>query len=470
MGSGLTGKINGTPIPQIGGYPTDGFVAELNTNGSRLLYSGYLGGTESDAVLGIAVEPVSGAAYVTGYTYSTNFPFTATAYSKKLGCPNTLYFNANAFVAEIAPGGTNLTYSTYFGGTNFDGGRAIAFNNGTVFVAGQTASTNFPTANYIHQLIGTNLVDGHFLTGSNATSLLFSDAFVAAFTNSPATGLGLQYSTLLSGAFSDIAYGIAADALGNAYVAGSTTSSNFPSLNTVGTNLLTSYVLTNTISYAATNGFLTQIKWNGTNAVIGYSALFGGYGVDVATAVALDPNNNAFVTGYASSTNFPVTRANIYGSLRATNAGGSDAFVIAFNATASGLLYSTYLGGSANDYGYGIAVDSASSAYVVGQTLSTNFPIFNARQKNLNGTNDAFLAKISLASPQLSGSLAGTNFLVTVPPVGDLNPNNFSLETSTNLLVSTNWVVISNAPAWINGTNIFTFNHTNAARFFRFHQ
>lgn len=469
-GSGLSTNISGVPVPRIAVYPTDAFMAELNTNGSRLLYSGYLGGTEADGIMGIAVEPISGTAFVTGYTYSTNFPVTASAYSKKLSCPNSLFYNANAFVAEIAPGGTNLNYSTYFGGTNFDGGRAIAFNNGTVFVAGQTASTNFPAVNYIHQFSGTNLVDGHFLNGSNVTTILFNDAFVAAFTNSPTTGLGLQYSTLLGGAFSDIAYGIAADALGNAYVVGSTTSSNFPSLNTVGTNLLTSYVLTNTVSYAATNGFLTQIQWNGTNAVIGYSALFGGYGVDVATAVALDPNKDAFVTGYASSTNFPVTMANIYGSLRSTNSGGSDVFVIAFNPNASGLLYSTYFGGAANDYGYGIAVDSASSAYVVGQTLSTNFPIFNARQKIMNGTNDAFLAKIILASPLLSASLSGTNFLVTVPPVGDLNSGNFSLETSTNLLNSTNWVVISNAPAVINGTNIFTFAPTNPARFFRFHQ
>ena len=464
--------IHGSMDAKLKTYPSDAIVAELAPGGSNLIYSTYLGGENYEAAYGIAIDP-SGDAYITGFTYSTNFPGTTNtfAYQPHLGCVNNAFtFQYNAFVTEIAAGGNTLKYSTYLGGTNADGGQAIAYNDNQLFVTGYATSTNFPTAHYIHQSIGTNLVDGHFLNGSNATALLFNDAFVAAFTNASGSNLTLLYSTLLGGAFSDIAYGIAADALGNAYVVGSTTSSNFPSLNTVGTNLLTSYVRTNTYYYPATNGFLTQIQWNGTNASIGYSTLFGGYGVDVATAVALDPNNDAFVTGYASSTNFPVTRANIYGSLRATNAGGSDVFVIAFNPNASGLLYSTYLGGAANDYGYGIAVDSASSAYVVGQTLSTNFPSFNARQKILNGTNDAFLAKIIMASPLLSASLSGTNFLVTVPPVGDLNSGNFSLETSTNLLISTNWVVISNAPAMVNGTNIFTFAPTNPARFFRFHQ
>ncbi len=455
-------NIHGIPDAILNIYPSDAIVAELDAGGSNLIYSTYLGAESYEAAYGIAIDP-AGNAFVTGFTYSTNFPGTAntSAYQPYIGCKNNAFtFHFNAFVTEIAAGGHSLKYSTYLGGTNADSGRAIAYNNHQVFVAGYTTSTNFPNTNAIAGF--------QYLNGSSNTINLSYDAFVAAFTVSD-TNLNLLYSTLLGSTNSDLAYGIAADATGNAYVVGSTSSGNFPSINTIATNLLTSYVRTNTVGVLATNGFVSQVKWNGSNAYLGYSAIFGGIGNDVATAIALDPAGNAFVTGYATSTGFPVTKSSIFGSLRATNSGGSDAFVIAFNSDASALLYSTYLGGEADDFGYGIAVDSAGSACIVGQTFSTSFPTFNARQTTRNGVNDAFLAKITLGSPTLTASLSGTNFLVSLPPVGELNPNPFSLETSTNL-VGTNWVVVTNTPTLINGTNIYKFNPTNLVRFFRFHQ
>ena len=130
----------------------------------------------------------------------------------------------------------------------------------------------------------------------------------------------------------------------------------------------------------ATNVFLAKITnaIGTTNVGIAWSALFGGKGKDIGYGVALDPaGSNVFVTGSASSTNFPIF--NVPGYLRPTNSGKSDAFVIAFNATGSNLLYSTYLGGRKKDYGYGIAVDANGDAYVVGQTFSTNFPTLIAR-------------------------------------------------------------------------------------------
>jgi hypothetical protein len=144
-----------------------------------------------------------------------------------------------------------------------------------------------------------------------------------------------------------------------------------------------------------TNAFLTQITWNGTNAAIGYSAVFGGtnFGIDVGYGVALDPSGDAFVVGATSSTNFPTF--NTPGLLGVTNAGSSDAFVIAFNTNCSAILYSGYFGGSGNDYGYGIAVDSLTNAYITGTTSSPNFPVFNNQgQTSLRGTSDAFLAEI----------------------------------------------------------------------------
>ena len=139
-------------------------MTELDPSGSNLVYSTYLGGSGMDSGLWRLPWTSSGNAYVTGFTYSTNFPVDTNAYRWRrpnvldhLACTNSIYFNANAFIAKIGPGGTNLVYSSYFGGTNFDEGKGIAVdNNGNVYVTGFTASTNFPTTNYVQQWIGTN--------------------------------------------------------------------------------------------------------------------------------------------------------------------------------------------------------------------------------------------------------------------------------------------------------------------------
>src|SRR5208283_1760391 len=192
----------------------------------------------------------------------TNFPVTnAIAYRlagrtntvlDHLACTNSIYFNANAFIAKIGPGGTNLVYSSYFGGTNFDEGKGIAVDNdGNVYVTGFTASTNFPNINSFQSL----------LNGSTNKNSSF-DAFVAKFDS---TGTNLLYSTFLGGTNNDMAYSIAVDTNGAAYVTGWTISTNFP--NTV-TNIagLHSFVATNTsLNVLATNVFLTKIVTVVTN-------------------------------------------------------------------------------------------------------------------------------------------------------------------------------------------------------------
>ena len=419
-------KINGKIDPHLKAYPTDAFVTELDPSGSTLLYSTYIGGNSSDAAYGITLDSDDNA-YLTGFTYSTNFPVTPNGKYQSLQCSNTFYINANAFVSEISTSGPALIYSTYLGGTNFDEGRAIAYNSGKVFVAGYTTSTNFPVTNFLakmdfvytnityktnHDVVTTNVAvwtnyfSGGLLNNSTNKKNSASDAFVTAFDTTVQTDWTLLYSTYLGGTNDDRANGIAADANGNAYVAGYTCSTNFPN-TTFG--LVSSYVFTNNLRYVnATNGFLTQILYNpGTNATIGYSSMFGGKGVDVANGVALDPDGNAYVIGSASSTNFPVTTNNIGGDLSATNhyikkRFKSDVVVIAFNPDASALLYSFYLGGVDNDYGNAIALDQYANAYLVGQTLSTNFPVtsdssnsISALQPHRNGTDDMFMSIIS---------------------------------------------------------------------------
>ena len=466
-------NIHGIADAKLKIYPSDAIVAELSANGSNLIYSTYLGGENYEAAYGIAIDP-AGDAFVTGFTYSTNFPGTTNtfAYQPHIGCTNNAFtYNFNAFITEIAAGGQTLKYSTYFGGTAADSGRAIAYNDNQLFVTGSTSSTNFPN---------TNAIPGYkSLNGSTNQLNTGSDAFVAAFTNNDtsATNLVLLYSTFLGGTNNDGANGIAADASGNAYVVGWTVSTNFPYTNALasfGTNS-PSFVHTNVAGFAfATNAFLTQIKWNGTTASIGFSAMFGGVGLDVANSVALDAAGNIYVVGSASSTNFPVTANNLLGSLRTTNSGGSDVFVTAFKSDGSALLYSTYLGGSADDFGYGIAVDAAGNAYVTGQTLSTNFPSFNARQTTLNGTNDAFLIKILPATPTplLTAGLSGTNVLVSWLPVGEESPALIGLITTTNLLTTNAWPFTTNSPVFTNnnGSYYYKFSPTNPAQFFRLRQ
>jgi hypothetical protein len=484
----IAGKID----PNTGQYPNDAFVAELDASGSNLVYSTYLGGNGYDYAFAIALDAADNA-FITGNTYSTNFPFTPNAFQSRLMCsnsvyPTTAYINANAFVTEISSGGTNLNYSTFLGGTNFDVGRAIAFNNDRLFVAGNTESTNFPTTNYINNVTSQMLIQTNF-SGTNTFVLTNSfngkylnsstnfgdgnfDAFVAAF-SAVGTNVTLLYSTCLGGTNSDFATGIAADTNGNAYVVGTTTSSNFPCAGFG----LPSFTQTNNYYYGyllATNSFLTQVKWDGTNTSIGFSTMFGQLGADLAGGVALDAAGDVFVVGSASSTNFPTTGTNLFGSLTATNAsysgyGYSDVFVTAFAADFSKLLYSTYLGGSGNDFGYGIAVDPAGNAFVVGQTTSVNFPTLNAVQTSLNGTSDMFLAEIlRQAPPSLTAVLSGQNVLVSWPPAGQANTNYVGLQTITNLL-STNWV-FTPLPALINGTNVYAFPPTNPAQFFRLHK
>ncbi len=469
-------KISGTF------YPADAFVAELETNGSKLVYSTYLGGSGFDAAYGIAVDS-SNDTYVTGFTYSTNFPTTPNAFQKTLAVTNwayQAYYNANAFVTEIGAGGTNLVYSSYLGGTNFDEGKGVAVDSSNnVYVTGFTASTNFPVTNAIYQqfvsvmfttnsaptnqVLTTNLFNGYLLNGvTNLTSA--DDAFVAKF--APAC-TSLIYSTLLGGTNSDVANSIAVDGSGNAYVTGWTLSTNFP--NTV-TNIAGLYNgLTNNAAFAfpiITNAFLTQITWSGSNAAIGYSAVFGGtnFGGDVGYGVTVDPSGNAYVVGASSTTNFPAI--NTPGLLGATNAGGSDVFVIVFSNNANGILYSGYLGGSGNDYGYGIAVDSQTNVYITGTTASANFPVFNDQgQTSLRGASDAFLAKIGgtvlmpviTTQPTNQALWVGANATFNVAATGT-PPLSYQWQVQGTNLIWTNLVNVTGQVSGVTNTVLTLFN------------
>jgi hypothetical protein len=285
-------------------------------------------------------------------------------------------------------------------------------------------------------------------------------------------------------------------------VAGWTSITNFPNTTATTTNyaggftnlnyLVINNGLTN-ITYlgynSTTNAFLTKITQAapGSPAQIAYSVVFGGRFMDLANGVAVDAAGNAFVTGATTSTNFPVR--NYLGLLRATNSAawannspGYNAFVTAFNPNCSQVLYSAYLGGAGNDQGFAIAVDAADTAYVAGETdsanfptttASTNFPAFaSARYNVLNGTNDAFLAKILFANyaPKLTITRSqSTNVTLTWPAYTEPEIGAFGVEANTNLTTGA-WVPWTNLPTVSNNTNYLTVPATNSPLFIRLHQ
>jgi Beta-propeller repeat len=488
---GLFPKIKGPLNSGTKSYATDAFVTELNPDGTGLVYSTYLGGSSMDAAYGIALDD-AGNAYVAGYTYSTNFPVTPAAFQKHLACPPTLYINANAFVAEINADGTALNYSTYLGGTNFDEACGITYKNGRVFVAGHTVSYNFPNINGL-----TNISTA---TGPIAKLLKRDNkAFVTAFDNSNVTNLSLLYSAILGGTNYDTATGVAADVNGSAYICGCTTSRNFPNTATNVPGLTNGFIVVKSSLLLVTNGlvtnaFLTRIDFptGATNATIGYSAVFGGSGSDLASGVNVDANNEAFVIGTSRSGGFPTNNTGGFlvqkNKASWPNTNSADVFVIGFNSDCTSLLYSGCLGGKGADSGNAIAADPLGNVYLTGQTASKNFPVTtNALQKTLAGSADMFVVKISATNstpaPQLAiGGIpvaAATGQAKAFRPAShgislkwQMFPANanYGIETSPSLNGG-NWCAVTNRPAYSNGWYNVTLPVTNSGvQFFRLHR
>ena len=345
----ITGETNSPDFPTVNPLqptPRGAFVTKIDPAGSALVYSTYLGGTYLDVGNAIAVDNV-GHAYVAGLARSHDFPTTSGAFQKVCNGGSECAQAGDAFVSKINAAGSAFVYSTFLGGSNIDFSLGIAVDNaGNAYVTGATYSYNFPTKNPLQPHKG-------------------GTSFNAFVTKINPTGSALVYSTYLGGSGpvdGDVAEGIAIDSAGNAYVAGATDSTNFPT--TPGAFQTSCAILT---SYRCGSGFASKINVAGSALV--YSTYLGGRGRDGAYGIAVDRAGSAYVTGGARSSNFPNVNA-----LQKHNAGLSDAFVTRFNAAGSALAYSTYLGGTDNDYGRGIAVDNASNAYVVGSTSSTNFP------------------------------------------------------------------------------------------------
>jgi beta-propeller repeat-containing protein len=328
--------------PNPGGNNDEGdvFVAKINPEGSAFVYSTYLGGGSYDDGLGIAVDE-DGNAYVTGRTGSADFPTKNPMQPELAGG----LFDEDLFVTKLSPDGSALVYSTYLGGgTGQDLGLDLAIDSErNVYVAGITASRDFPTVNPLQ-----------------ATPAGFVDV-IAAKLNSD--GSALIYSTYLGGSDHEQLYGIAVDGSGCLHLAGWTISNDFPTANP----------LQSTHAGGDLDAFVTKISADGSAFV--YSTYLGGADQDRASGITVDAFGAAYVTGITFSTDFPTVIP-----LQPVLSGLNDAFVTKINRNGSALLYSTYLGGTGVEEGEGVAVDSRNNIYVTGWTRSDDFPTLDAVQ------------------------------------------------------------------------------------------
>ncbi|MGH7531585.1 MAG: SBBP repeat-containing protein, partial [Gemmatimonadales bacterium] len=348
-----------------------GFVTKLDPNGSALVYSTYLGGTTDDEVEAIAVDG-TGRAYVTGVTASSDFPTTVGAFGA-IDAGQT-----DAFVTALNATGSALVYSTYLGGGSTETGSGIAVDGeGQAYVTGRTTSPDFPTT------------AGAFQT-TKTTGTTIHAAFVIKLNSA---GSALVYSTYLAGTGSDRGAAIALDAGSspNAYVAGKTSSFDFPT---------TAGAFQTTLA-GLTDAFVTKLNPSGSALV--YSTYLGGADDDDNEDIAIDGTGSVYVVGLTASVNFPVTA----GAIQPTMRGLTDGFVSKLDPSGSTLPYSTYLGGTGEDEHTAIALDADGSLYVVGTTESIDFPTTaGAFDTTFGGLDDMVVVKLSDFGPPATLTLA----------------------------------------------------------------
>jgi hypothetical protein len=362
----VTGWTGSSDFPNVNSFQPkyagawDGFVSKISADGSTLVYSSYIGGTNEEDIEGIAVDS-SGSAYLTGVTQSTDFPV-VNAYQPNLNGANDI------FITKISPSGSSLVYSTYLGGDITEIGLGIAVDSdGKAYITGDTQSDGtYPTVNAAQPECAETIGFGCW------------DVVVSVLS---ADGSSLVYSTYLGGndiEYVDRAFNITVDSAGTAYVTGMTGSDNFPMLN----------------AYQPFYGgqvdiFVTEYSSSGQML---YSTYYGGTNSDVGYGVAVNNAGDFYLTGLTISDDFPVVDA-----MQSTLGGFEDPFIIKFLAGGQSVGYATYFGGSdgREEYGaQGIGLDLLGNIYIAGQTEATDFPILNAYQPDNHGSYDGFITKL----------------------------------------------------------------------------
>lgn len=449
----MVGTTNRPDFPMVDGYDSsfngnrDAYILKLNSNGSNILYSTFIGGSDSDYGESIAVSQ-DGSIFLTGTTMSSDFPTTALdqIHAGEL---------RDCFVVKLTPDGDSLVYSTKIGGALDDYGYSIvvdAFSQATI--TGSTYSSDFPVMSplfdtnkglmdsFVLQLdeTGTTLrfatfiggphhdigkaiaqdVDGNLYVSGYSMSTDFAgfsmrshsvdpnwDCFV--FKMGP-DGSSLSFVRFFGGLQNDYGDDIAVDSLGNAYITGTTSSKEFPTINAYDDSL-----------NGSSDCFVTKL--NSSTGMIEYSTFIGGMSNDAGKSIAVSDSGIVFVTGRTASSDFPI--ANAYDSIG--NGGGSDCVVFELSNDGKSLIYSTFIGGSHYDAGNAIAIDSNGTAYIAGHTYSHDFPTLNIVSDSQNQTCDYFILKLPS-----NGDSDFDSILDTVELSLGINP--FSSDTDQDLI------------------------------------
>ena len=386
----------------------DAFIAKLNATGTALVYSTYLGGSADNEATGIAVDG-AGNAYVAGFTDSSDFP-AVNAFETSLGAgtcaDSSPYPCYDAFAAKLDAAGSALSYSTLLGGSLDDYGTAIAVDKfGNAYVAGLTDSTDLPTTAGAFQQV---------YQGGNY------DGFVVKL--GPSGGAPI-YATYLGGSGEDHANAIAVDSAGDAFVTGQTNSDNFPAVN----------AFENSYTGGACgcfDAFVTEVNPTGTGLV--YSTYLGGGGGNYGNAIAIDAADEAFVAGWTTSSDFPVTA----GAFQTHYSGTYDAFVAKLAAGGGSLVYSTFFGGINPDEAAGIGLDASGEATITGWVDGAGLPSVNAIQSSAGSYYNAFIARFTASGSGLvcatvlggSGNNFGTAIAVDSAGNADVAGATFSTD------------------------------------------
>ena len=396
----------------------DGFITKMSIGGDTIYYSTYFGGaTGEDRPVAIALDN-SGNIYVTGSTYSTDFPTVSPFQGTNAG-------DRDAFVLKLSSAGNSIIYSTYIGGSALDIPTDIAVNSGgQAFISGYTQSTAYDIAGtpldnslggtedaFVTRLSagGSSLVASTFFGGTGkdeafgialgagdtvficgqtlSSNLTFKNAYDSTYGGGSATGDmfvaklkpnldALEYSTFVGTTADELALDIKVDSYGNSYICGYTFSSSFPLVGAA-----------DALFAGTTEGVV--LKLSPTGSSLTFSTFLGGIGTDAPSSLGLSATNRVFITGNTGSSNFPIVDA-----FQATIGSAQDAFVSCLDSAGNAWVYSSFLGGGGADFGYGIIVDTGNSAYVVGYTGSGDFPLQSAVQTSLAGGYDAYVAKV----------------------------------------------------------------------------
>jgi hypothetical protein len=361
---------------------TDAFVLKLTPDGSQVVYSTYLRGSGFDMANAVAVD-TSGTVYVAGHTTSVDFPVVQPLQSNLRG-------SSDMWIAKLDPSGS-LVYSTYYGGSSFENGDALALGPaGEVYISGGTGSSDLPGVNGVQRVHGGG----------------FGDGFVAKI---GPDGAAIQYATYLGGSGGDELNRVAVGGDGHLYVAGYTSSQDFPVAS----------ALQPVFGGGFTDGVVAKLSPDGTRLV--FSSYLGGVDRDAVVGLTLDAEGAIYLAGGTSSYNFPTRNA--YKPFNYTTY--PDAFVTKLQPDGTALVFSTFFGGQGHETALDLSVDAAGDIHFVGQTDSYDFPLAGAIQEQVVGF-DGFAAQLTpdgsrvVRSTPIGGAGFDTAYGLAFSPSGEV--------------------------------------------------